>query len=78
MDMFGMDEEEGWQTRALCAQTDPEVFHPEKGASPAMAKRVCLVCDVRADCLAAALMNDERWGVWGGLTSREREKMQRH
>ena len=40
-------EELGWQERALCAQTDPEAFFPEKGGSTREAKRVCLTCDVR-------------------------------
>jgi WhiB family redox-sensing transcriptional regulator len=44
-------DESGWQERALCAQTDPEAFFPEKGGSTREAKRVCLTCDVRGDCL---------------------------
>ena len=36
-----------WQERALCAQTDPEAFFPEKGGSTREAKKVCLSCDVR-------------------------------
>ena len=51
-------EEAGWQERALCAQTDPEAFFPEKGGSTREAKKVCLTCDVRGDCLEYAL--DER------------------
>ena len=39
----------GWQERALCAQTDPEAFFPEKGGSTREAKKVCLTCDVRDD-----------------------------
>ncbi|MCW2751389.1 MAG: WhiB family transcriptional regulator, partial [Aeromicrobium sp.] len=42
-----LDEELMWQERALCAQTDPEAFFPEKGGSTREAKRVCLTCDVR-------------------------------
>ena len=48
-------EEAGWQERALCAQTDPEAFFPEKGGSTREAKKVCLTCDVRDDCLEYAL-----------------------
>jgi WhiB family transcriptional regulator, redox-sensing transcriptional regulator len=44
-----------WQERALCAQTDPEAFFPEKGGSTREAKRVCLSCDVRSECLEYAL-----------------------
>ncbi|MFV0425926.1 MAG: WhiB family transcriptional regulator [Beutenbergiaceae bacterium] len=78
--MFGVDEDEGilgWQERALCAQTDPEAFFPEKGGSTREAKRVCSSCEVRAECLEYALMNDERFGIWGGLSERERRKLKR-
>lgn len=63
------DEELGWQERALCAQTDPESFFPEKGGSTREAKKVCLACEVRSECLEYALSNDERFGIWGGLPS---------
>ncbi|CAA9319842.1 MAG: Transcription_WhiB [uncultured Nocardioidaceae bacterium] len=66
-----------WQERALCAQTDPEAFFPEKGGSTREAKKVCLTCDVRAECLEYALANDERFGIWGGLSERERRKLKK-
>jgi WhiB family redox-sensing transcriptional regulator len=66
-----------WQERALCAQTDPEAFFPEKGGSTREAKKVCLTCDVRAECLDYALANDERFGIWGGLSERERRKLKK-
>ena len=47
---------------ALCAQTDPEAFFPEKGGSTRAAKKVCLSCDVRVGCFEYALANDERFG----------------
>jgi WhiB family redox-sensing transcriptional regulator len=62
-----------WQERALCAQTDPEAFFPEKGGSTREAKKVCLACDVRGECLEYALANDERFGIWGGLSERSVE-----
>jgi WhiB family transcriptional regulator, redox-sensing transcriptional regulator len=67
----------GWQERALCAQTDPEAFFPEKGGSTREAKKVCAGCEVRAECLEYALANDERFGIWGGLSERERRKLKR-
>lgn len=67
----------GWQERALCAQTDPEAFFPEKGGSTREAKKVCLSCDVRSECLDYALENDERFGIWGGLSERERRKLKK-
>jgi WhiB family redox-sensing transcriptional regulator len=66
-----------WQERALCAQTDPESFFPEKGGSTREAKRVCLSCEVRAECLEYALGNDERFGIWGGLSERERRRLKK-
>lgn len=67
----------GWQERALCAQTDPEAFFPEKGGSTREAKKVCSGCEVRRECLEYALENDERFGIWGGLSERERRKLKR-
>ncbi|GAA1725580.1 WhiB family transcriptional regulator [Microbacterium paludicola] len=66
-----------WQSDALCAQTDPEAFFPEKGGSTRDAKRICTSCDVRTQCLEYALQNDERFGIWGGLSERERRKLKR-
>ena len=66
-----------WQERALCAQTDPEAFFPEKGGSTREAKKVCARCDVRAECLEYALAHDERFGIWGGLSERERRKLKK-
>lgn len=66
-----------WQERALCAQTDPEAFFPEKGGSTREAKRVCLSCEVRVECLEYALSQDERFGIWGGLSERERRRLKR-
>jgi WhiB family transcriptional regulator, redox-sensing transcriptional regulator len=70
-------EEPGWQEQALCAQTDPEAFFPEKGGSTREAKRICSGCEVRAECLEYALANDERFGIWGGLSERERRRLRR-
>jgi WhiB family transcriptional regulator, redox-sensing transcriptional regulator len=66
-----------WQERALCAQTDPEAFFPEKGGSTREAKRICQGCEVRDACLDYALANDERFGIWGGLSERERRRLKR-
>ena len=64
-----------WTTDALCAEVDPELFYPETGAPNRDAKRICGRCDVRPECLAYALANRERFGVWGGTTERERRRM---
>jgi WhiB family redox-sensing transcriptional regulator len=70
-------EDLGWQDRALCAQTDPEAFFPEKGGSTREAKRTCRACEVRAECLEYALDRQERWGIWGGMSERERHRLAR-
>jgi WhiB family redox-sensing transcriptional regulator len=78
--VFGEPEdaqEADWQERALCAQTDPEAFFPEKGGSTREAKRICSGCEVRAECLEYALAHDERFGIWGGLSERERRRLRR-
>ncbi|WP_460748704.1 WhiB family transcriptional regulator [Myceligenerans cantabricum] len=80
LSLFDAPQEEallGWQERALCAQTDPEAFFPEKGGSTREAKKVCQGCEVKAECLDYALANDERFGIWGGLSERERRKLKR-
>jgi WhiB family redox-sensing transcriptional regulator len=66
-----------WQERGLCAQTDPEAFFPEKGGSTREAKRICMGCEVRDRCLEYALAHDERFGIWGGLSERERRRLKR-
>lgn len=70
-------ESEEWHDKALCAQTDPEAFFPEKGGSTREAKKICTGCEVRAECLSYALANDERFGIWGGLSERERRRLKR-
>ena len=64
-----------WWDSAVCAQTDPELFFPEKGLRPREAKAVCARCPVRAECLEDALTQDRVYGVWGGTTERERRKL---
>lgn len=77
---FRLSDEElnmGWQRFALCAQTDPEAFFPEKGGSTRAAKKICARCDVREECLDYALSHDERFGIWGGLSERQRRKLKK-
>jgi WhiB family redox-sensing transcriptional regulator len=62
-----------WHESALCAQTDPDAFYPEKGDSARDSKRVCLGCPVRKECLEDALRRQEQWGIWGGLSPQERK-----
>jgi WhiB family redox-sensing transcriptional regulator len=64
-----------WQDEGLCKETDPEVFYPEKGGSVRDGKLVCFACPVRAQCLQYALELDEKFGIWGGLSARERRPL---
>lgn len=66
-----------WTLAALCQQTDPELFYPEKGGSTAAAKRICAQCTVRSECLEDALLHTERYGIWGGMSERERRRLVR-
>lgn len=66
-----------WYADALCPETDPEMFFPEKGGSTRDAKRICRCCPVARDCLDYALANGERHGIWGGHSERERRAMHR-
>ncbi|GEO96768.1 WhiB family transcriptional regulator [Kocuria turfanensis] len=78
--LYAVEEDEGelaWQTDALCAQTDPEAFFPEKGGSTRDAKRVCEACPVQSACLDYAMSKDEKFGIWGGLSERERRRLRR-
>lgn len=75
-----LGEDNAWMVDALCAQTDPEAFFPEKGANGRtldQAKDVCASCPVRAACLGWAIDHKIRDGIWGGLTDRERRRIER-
>ena len=61
-----------WMRLARCTEVDPELHFPDKGHSTVPAKKVCFSCEVRPECLEYALANHERFGVWGGLSERER------
>lgn len=66
-----------WQERAACYGIDPDVFFPtsEEEAGPALA--YCSLCPIREVCLAWALKNGERYGVWGGMTEQQRRRLHR-
>lgn len=66
-----------WMEDALCAQTDPDVFYPEKGGSTAPATSICSSCQVRQECLEYAVTNDIRHGIWGGTSDNDRKRMSR-
>ena len=66
-----------WQEFANCLGVDPDLFFPERGASTREAKEVCRGCVVRPDCLEFALANGEKFGIWGGMSERERRRIRR-
>ena len=66
-----------WQDRANCLGVNPDLFFPERGASTREAKEVCKGCVVREECLEYALANGEKFGIWGGLSERERRRIRR-
>jgi WhiB family transcriptional regulator, redox-sensing transcriptional regulator len=65
-----------WAGRAACRGTDPDQLFVQ-GAAQNRAKMVCLGCPVRTECLADALDNRVEFGVWGGMTERERRALLR-
>ena len=66
-----------WQDFANCLGVDPDLFFPERGASTWEAKEVCRGCVVRGECLEFALANGEKFGIWGGMSERERRRIRR-
>ncbi len=64
-----------WVSAALCAQTDPEAFFPEKGGNPEPARRICAQCPVLAECRDYALATGEDHGIWGGLSTNQRRRI---
>ena len=68
---------ESWQMFANCLGVDTDLFFPERGASSKEANGVCQGCVVREDCLEYALANGEKFGIWGGLSERERRRIRR-
>ena len=65
-----------WAAQAACKSTDPDALFVQ-GAAQNRAKAICLGCNVRTDCLADALDNRVEFGVWGGMTERERRALLR-
>jgi WhiB family redox-sensing transcriptional regulator len=66
-----------WRQAAACRGFEANTFYPETPEAVAAAKQVCAGCKVRAMCLETALRNQERHGVWGGLTEQERARLAR-
>ena len=67
---------EDWAPSAACRQAQPDELFV-RGAEQNKAKQLCSGCPVRTECLAEALDNQIEWGVWGGMTERERRALLR-
>src|SRR3954453_2707324 len=70
-------EQPSWQRKANCMGVDPDLFFPERGASTKEDKEVCRGCGVGEDCREYALANGEKFGIWGGMSERERRRIRR-
>lgn len=64
-----------WLERAACTQEDSELFFGGDSESTRTALSCCRTCPVKGDCLDFALANDQRYGIWGGLTEGRRRKL---
>ena len=65
-----------WASRGACRTSDPDTLFVQ-GAAQNRAKAVCMGCPVRTECLSDALDNRVEFGVWGGMTERERRSLLR-
>ena len=72
-----LGEREAWRAHAACRGLSPHLMFPtnlgrhgENSCGPEQAKQVCAGCTVRAECFDAAVKNDERYGVWAGMSGR--------
>src|ERR1700745_3825970 len=65
-----------WTPKAACRTSQPDQLFV-KGAKQSKAKQLCASCPVQTECLAEALDNQIEWGVWGGMTERERRALLR-
>ncbi len=71
------DERLAWQDGANCTGANADLFFPERGASTRTAKGICRECQVREECLEFAITTGEKFGIWGGMSERERRRIRR-
>lgn len=70
------EQENAWRARAVCKGVDPAVFYPaDRRLDPA--REYCAVCPVQAECLEYAIVHNEKHGVWGGASERQRRRLRR-
>ena len=66
-----------WHDGANCKGANADLFFPERGASTRTAKTICRECLVREECLEFAITTGEKFGIWGGMSERERRRVRR-
>ena len=64
-----------WQRQGACLGAHPDLFFPERGQSTKPAKEICKSCKVKEECLKFALDGSEQFGVWGGMSERQRKRL---
>lgn len=69
-----------WQDFGNCRGVDPDLFFPRRGEMVEInrALEVCGGCEVKVECLEFALTNNEKFGIWGGVSERGRRQIKRH
>ena len=70
-------EERPWAVFASCRDRDPDAFFPATPEGERAAIRICQGCAVRTECLEFALESGVRFGIWGGLTEKQRRSLRR-
>jgi len=79
-DLFSVSflfEPEPWRENAKCRDMDPDIFFPERGQSVDRAKAACEACVVREECCEFALRTNQKTGIWGGMSHRQRRAWRR-
>lgn len=77
-ELFGLNNPDlSWQKDAACRGVNPELFFPTRGDDTRVASRICSSCPVREECLEYAISHVEKFGIWGGLSERERRRLRR-
>lgn len=66
-----------WIDRAACRNENPDLFFPERGESSREAKDICRPCPVKVECIDYAMRHRITYGIWGGLSERQRKTMRR-
>lgn len=68
-------EEDSWRAEAVCRGTNPDLWYPEAGQHSLTARIACGECVVKPDCLQYALDTNEKHGIWGGVSERQRRRI---